>query len=57
MAAVKERLRASGVLAGQIQAAGLCTACHPRWFFSHRRATQEGQAATGRMALFAWLIR
>jgi YfiH family protein len=55
MAAVKDRLLAAGVPGEQIHAPGLCTACHRHLFFSHRRATREGLAATGRMALFAWL--
>jgi YfiH family protein len=57
MAAVNHRLREAGLPAAQIRPLGLCTGCHPQLFFSHRRATQEGMAATGRMALFAWLAR
>jgi YfiH family protein len=52
LAAVRHRLEWSGVRETHIHAPGLCTACRPDLFFSHRRATQEGHAATGRMALF-----
>ena len=52
-AAVSSRLRGMGI--AQIDGLPLCTACHREWFFSHRRATQEGQPSTGRQALFAWL--
>lgn len=55
MAAVAHRLREAGLPADQIDSVGLCTACHPELFFSHRRATQQGRPATGRMALFGWL--
>jgi YfiH family protein len=55
MAAVVHRLREAGVPDEQIHPLGLCTACHPELFFSHRRATQEGHPSTGRMALFGWL--
>jgi YfiH family protein len=53
MTAVTHRLRQAGLPPEQIHAVGLCTACHPALFFSHRRATREGLAATGRMALLA----
>jgi YfiH family protein len=53
MAAVSHRLREAGLPAAPIQTLGLCTACHPELFFSHRRATQQGLPGTGRMALFA----
>jgi hypothetical protein len=55
MAAVGHRLQEAGLPAEHIHPLGLCTACHPALFFSHRRATQAGQATTGRMALFACL--
>src|SRR5258708_28760141 len=55
MAVVSHWLRDAGLLPELIQALGLCTACHPRLFFSHRRATQHGIPATGRMALSARL--
>jgi polyphenol oxidase len=51
LAAVVHRLGQAGLPAAQIHALGLCTACHPELLFSHRRATREGLAATGRMAL------
>jgi YfiH family protein len=41
----RESLLEAGVPAGSIHLAGLCTADHPDWFFSHRR---EG-ASAGRM--------
>jgi YfiH family protein len=52
LAAVRDRLERCGVPAASVHAPGLCTACHPDLFFSHRRATGEGHPATGRMALF-----
>ena len=42
-------------LASGLALAGLCTACHPDLFFSHRRAARQGQPATGRQALILWL--
>lgn len=42
MAAVSHRLREAGLLPQQIHTLGLCTACHPDLFFSHRHATQHG---------------
>jgi YfiH family protein len=54
-AAVLQRLRAAGVSPERIHDLGLCTGCLRDLFFSHRRATQQGQPATGRMALFGWL--
>jgi purine-nucleoside/S-methyl-5'-thioadenosine phosphorylase / adenosine deaminase len=53
MAAVAHRLQQAGLPADQIHPLGLCTACQPEVFFSHRRTTQAGQTTTGRMALFA----
>jgi purine-nucleoside/S-methyl-5'-thioadenosine phosphorylase / adenosine deaminase len=55
MTAVVHRLQAAGLPGAHIHALGLCTACYANLFFSHRRATQQGQPATGRMALFGWL--
>jgi polyphenol oxidase len=55
MAAVVHRLRDAGLPADQIHPLGLCTACQPYLFFSHRRATREGPPTTGRMALIGWL--
>jgi hypothetical protein len=45
-AANRDQLLASGVPAGAIQQAGLCTASHPEWFASYRR---DGPG-TGRIA-------
>jgi YfiH family protein len=55
MAAAAHRLREAGLPVSQVHSLGLCTACHPDLFFSHRRATQQGLPTTGRLALFAWL--
>ena len=57
MAAVAHRLHEAGLPPDQIHPLGLCTACHPDLFFSHRRATQQGLPTTGRMALLARLQR
>src|ERR671913_75596 len=38
----REQLEAAGVPAPAIYVSGLCTACHPDWFYSYRR---EGAAA------------
>jgi YfiH family protein len=53
--ATLHQLRDAGVPDGQIRAFGLCTACQPELFFSHRRATKQGLPSTGRMALVALL--
>jgi polyphenol oxidase len=55
VAAVTHRLREAGLRPQQIHTPGLCTACYLDLFFSHRRATQHGLPATGRMALLARL--
>ena len=47
-AANRDQLAAAGVRPSSIFVSGLCTACHPEWFYSHRR---EG-AAAGRLAAF-----
>jgi polyphenol oxidase len=44
----RDQLEAAGVPAGSIYVSGLCTACHPDWFYSYRR---EG-AAAGRLVGF-----
>ncbi len=44
----RDQLEAAGVPASAIFASGLCTACHPDWFYSYRR---EG-AAAGRLVGF-----
>jgi YfiH family protein len=51
VAAVRARLVAAGIPAGSVSATGLCTACRPDLFFSHRR---DG-ARTGRQAGVVWL--
>lgn len=56
MAAVVHRLRAAGLSPEQIHPLGLCTACHPELFFSHRRATKQGLQSTGRMLMIGWLL-
>jgi purine-nucleoside/S-methyl-5'-thioadenosine phosphorylase / adenosine deaminase len=43
-----DQLVQQGVRRDAVHVAGLCTACHPGWFFSYRR---EG-AGTGRMAAY-----
>jgi YfiH family protein len=53
--AVHSRLARAGLLDENVTSLDLCTSCHPDLFFSHRRATREGQAATGRQALILWL--
>jgi purine-nucleoside/S-methyl-5'-thioadenosine phosphorylase / adenosine deaminase len=45
-AANRDQLLRAGLLPGRIFTSALCTACHPAWFFSHRR---DGPG-TGRMA-------
>ena len=44
----RDQLEAAGVPAAAIHVSGLCTACHPDWFYSYRR---EGTAA-GRLVGF-----
>jgi hypothetical protein len=48
-AIARERLEAAGV--GEVHDFGLCTACEPERFFSHRR----DRGVTGRQAGVAWL--
>lgn len=50
-AAIARRLHDAGVPAAGVSAAGLCTACRPDLFFSHRR---DGPG-TGRQAGLVWL--
>ncbi len=45
------QLERAGVPAARIAVAGLCTACHPEWLFSHRR----DHGRTGRMRAALWL--
>jgi polyphenol oxidase len=47
-AAIRDQLVAAGVPARSVFVSGLCTACHPEWFYSYRR---EG-AAAGRLVGF-----
>jgi YfiH family protein len=47
-AIARQRLRAAGV--GEVHDCGLCTACEPERFFSHRR----DRGLTGRQAGVAW---
>jgi YfiH family protein len=47
-AAVADQLRSAGVRADAVHISGLCTACHPDWFYSYRR---DG-AGTGRLVGF-----
>lgn len=54
-AATRHRLSEAGLVGENVTGLDLCTACHPELFFSHRRATLEGQPATGRQALLLWL--
>jgi YfiH family protein len=44
-------LEEEGVPGAQVEASGLCTACHPDWFYSYRR---DGPAS-GRMGAVVWL--
>ena len=44
----REQLEAGGIPATAVFVSGLCTACHPEWFYSYRR---EGRAA-GRLVGF-----
>ncbi|MBI3910498.1 MAG: peptidoglycan editing factor PgeF [Armatimonadetes bacterium] len=54
--AAARQLAAAGLQPERITHLSLCTACRGDLFFSHRRATQAGDPATGRQALFAWII-
>ena len=54
---VRRRLAGQGLIEENVTGLELCTSCHPELFFSHRRATREGQATTGRQALLLWLER
>jgi hypothetical protein len=49
--AARRRLERAGIPASRIDVSGLCTACHPDRFFSHRR----DHGKTGRMAGFIGL--
>jgi polyphenol oxidase len=54
-AAARRRLTRLGLLEENLTGLDLCTSCHPDLFFSHRRATRNGEKATGRQALILWL--
>lgn len=43
---VEDQLLEAGVPRKNMEISGLCTACHPEWFYSHRRS---GDGRTGRM--------
>jgi YfiH family protein len=49
--AIRGELERLGVLGEQVHDCGLCTACNPELFFSHRR----DRGTTGRQAGLAWL--
>jgi purine-nucleoside/S-methyl-5'-thioadenosine phosphorylase / adenosine deaminase len=53
--AARSRLTSAGLVDENVTGLDLCTSCRPDLFFSHRRATNEGQPATGRQALIVWL--
>lgn len=55
--AAQRRLAAAAVMEENITGLPLCTYCEGDLFFSHRRATSEGEKATGRQALIVWLER
>jgi YfiH family protein len=42
-------LSGAGVPDAHIDAAGICTCCHPDWFFSHRYATKYQNGKRGTM--------
>jgi YfiH family protein len=56
-AAARARLLADGLLEENLTGLDLCTCCREELFFSHRRASRAGDAATGRQALVLWLER
>jgi copper oxidase (laccase) domain-containing protein len=39
----RDQLQAAGVPPAQIEVAGLCTRCHPQYFFSYRRDKITGR--------------
>ncbi|MEE8111432.1 MAG: polyphenol oxidase family protein, partial [Acidobacteriota bacterium] len=49
--AVVRQLRQAGVPGDRIQSLGLCTACHPDWFYSRRR---DGAGPDRLHAFLAW---
>ncbi len=54
-AAANDRLSRAGILDENLTGLPLCTSCEPDLFFSHRRATKEGQSTTGRQAMLLWM--
>jgi YfiH family protein len=55
--AAERRLAAAGLVGENVTGLPLCTCCEQDLFFSHRRATREGEKTTGRQALIVWLER
>lgn len=53
--AARERLLQSGVGDAQVNVDPACTCCRSDLFFSHRRATRNGEKTTGRMAMVVWM--
>ncbi len=53
--AVRRRLELAGLNEENVTGLDCCTACRTDLFFSHRRATLDGQRTTGRQAMIAWL--
>lgn len=49
------RLSAAGISREKVALDPSCTCCDAAHFFSHRRATKDGSARTGRMAMIAWM--
>ena len=47
----KSQLLEAGLLPGHVSLSGLCTACHPEWFYSHRRDQGRCGAMVGVIAL------
>ena len=53
--AARRRLVSAGLISENLAGLDLCTSCETELFFSHRRATREGQKTTGRQAMLVWL--
>ena len=53
-ALARRRLHAAGIQMSDIHGGGLCTISEPARFFSHRRATRDGNGRTGRIATLVW---
>lgn len=54
-AAAQRRLRKAGIVEENLTGLDLCTSCREDLFFSHRRATSQGETTTGRQAMLLWL--